>query len=324
LVLGLRGLPLAPPVAPRRELDSGQPGSLPPAAPRTPLPPVTTVRPAAPLDLSAISRMPNFSGRQAGPPAPYVPPPPARPGGTGPTASERAAQVIQERESAAAGLNRVTSLGTVNADYPWSSLSTIVSGGQGVIPFRATAGDTDTTPSDGEGTPRKVVPKGGDSEGTRRDEKPGDYSDEGAALTAELFGQLAARRRAADEELQFAMEREKTQAERLQLAATTARTQVTREFRTLTEDMMRMLAGRGTARAPMVAGRGARRLQMQKDERFGQISQTLADEISALQEMVQLAERARSQTIAQISQEEALLRTAPQLLLPSAAAFGGR
>lgn len=246
---------------------------------------------------------------------------------TGPTAAERAAEAIRERESAAAGLDRVTSVstpGAMIADYPWSTLSTILGGGQGVIPFRATAGDTDTTPSDGEGTPREVIPKGGDSERTRRDEQPGDYSDEGAALTAELFGQLAARRRAADEELQFAMEREKTQAERLQLAAQTARTQVTREFRTLTEDMMRMLAGRGTARAPMVAGRGARRLQMQKDERFGQISQTLADEISALQEMVQLAERARNQTIAQISQEEALLRTAPQLLLPSAAAFGGR
>jgi hypothetical protein len=156
-----------------------------------------------------------------------------------------------------------------------------------------------------------------------REEEQRRYSEQGAALTAELLGSLAARRRAADEELQFAMEREKTQSERLKLAATTAREQTTREFRTISEDMMRMLAGRGTARSPMVAGRGARRLQMQKDERFGRISQTLADEISALQEMVQMAERLRAQEISRISQEEALARTAPQLLLPAAAAFGG-
>lgn len=170
---------------------------------------------------------------------------------------------------------------------------------------------TDTTPTDRRPTD------------TRKDEKPATYPDEGAALTAELMGALAARRRTADEELQLAMERERTQTDRLNLAATTAREQTIREFRNLSEDMMRMLAGRGTARAPMVVGRGARRLQMQKDERFGQISQTLADEISALQEMVQMAERARNNEIARIAQDEALARTAPQLLLPASGAFGG-
>jgi hypothetical protein len=153
--------------------------------------------------------------------------------------------------------------------------------------------------------------------------KPEKYSDEGLALSAEFFGALAARRRAADETLQMAMEQEKTQSERLNLAATTARTQLTREFRNLSEDMMRMLAGRGTARAPMIAGRGARRLQTTKDERFGQISQTLADEISALGQMVQVAENAQRAELARISQDEALARTQPSGLLPASAAFGG-
>jgi hypothetical protein len=178
-------------------------------------------------------------------------------------------------------------------------------------------------PSDGDGsgggrpTPPSPLPPSG------KENKPEKYSDEGLALSAEFFGALAARRRAADEALQMAMEQEKTQTERLNLAATTARTQVTREFRNLSEDMMRMLAGRGTARAPIAAGRGARRLQTAKDERFGQISQTLADEISALGQMVQMAESAQRAELARIAQDEALARTQPAGLLPAAAAFGG-
>jgi len=149
------------------------------------------------------------------------------------------------------------------------------------------------------------------------------YPTEGLALSAEFFGALAARRRAADEQLQMTMEREQTQTEKLKLAAATAREQTTREFRNLSEDLMQTLGGRGLARAPRFAGRGARRLQTVKDEKFGQISQTLADEISALQEMVQMAQNARNTELARISQEEALARTQVAGLLPAAAAFGG-
>jgi hypothetical protein len=157
----------------------------------------------------------------------------------------------------------------------------------------------------------------------RTPQEPSAYSTEGLALSAEFFGALAARRRAADEQLQMALEREQTQTQRLNLAATTAREQTTREFRNLSEDLMQMLGGRGLARAPRFAGRGARRLQTVKDEKFGQISQTLSDEISALQEMVQMAQNARNTELARISQEEALAKTQVAGLLPAAAAFGG-
>ena len=241
----------------------------------------------------------------------YTPPP-------GGTAAERAEAIRRERESAAQAikiLNYNANNPTMDKDYPFSSIydfpnagypdKPIEVGGNGNIP--------DDVPVDK--TPVDIRP--------REDEKPGKYSDEGLALSAEFFGALAARRRAADEALQMSMEQEKTQTERLNLAATTARTQLTREFRNLSEDMMRMLAGRGTARAPMVAGRGARRLQTAKDERFGQISQTLADEVSALGQMVQMAESAQRAELARIAQDEALAKTQPAGLLPASAAFGG-
>ena len=188
--------------------------------------------------------------------------------------------------------------------------------GEGPIaPYDLTTSGSGDGGGGGGGLPDPTAP--------REEEQVEKYSDEGLALSAEFFGALAARRQAADEALQLAIEQEKTQTDRLNLAATTARTQTTQEFRNLSEDMMRMLAGRGTARAPMTAGRGARRFQTAKDEKFGQISQTLADEISALGQMVQLAQNAHSAELARIAQEEALARTQVGGLLPASAAVGG-
>lgn len=150
------------------------------------------------------------------------------------------------------------------------------------------------------------------------DDKPNDYSEEGSALSAEVFGALAERRRTVDEQLQRAMEQERFQTQRLQLAAQTARTQVAREFRNLAEDLQMKLGGRGLATDPRFAARGRRRLQMQKSEKFGEISQTVSDEISALQEMVQTVSDARDRETAKIAQDEALVRTMPAALLPAA------
>lgn len=148
--------------------------------------------------------------------------------------------------------------------------------------------------------------------------EPDKYSEEGSALSAEVFGALAERRRTIDEQLQRAMEQERFQTQRLQLAAQTARTQVAREFRNLAEDLQMKLGGRGLATDPRFAGRGRRRLQMQESEKFGEISQTLSDEISALQEMVQTVSDARDREMAKIAQDEALARTMPSALLPAA------
>ena len=150
------------------------------------------------------------------------------------------------------------------------------------------------------------------------DDKPDGYSEEGSALSAEVFGALAERRRTVDEQLQKSMEQERFQTQRLQLAAQTARTQVAQEFRSLAEDLQMKLGGRGLATDPRFAGRGRRRLQMQQDKKFGEISQTLSDEISALQEMVQTVSDARDREMAKIAQDEALARTMPAALLPAA------
>lgn len=155
-----------------------------------------------------------------------------------------------------------------------------------------------------------------------KDETP-PYSEEGTALSAEVFGALAERRRLADEALQTALANEEYQANRLKLAAQVARDQATREFRTMSEDIQMALGGRGLATDPRYSGRQRRRLEMQKSERFGQISQTLADEISSLQEMVQAAETARDKELAKIAQEEALYRTNPSALIPASAAYSG-
>ena len=149
------------------------------------------------------------------------------------------------------------------------------------------------------------------------------YPPEGAALSAEVFGALAERRRLADEALQKAIATEEYQKNRLKLAAEVAKQQTVRQFRVTAEEIQMKLGGRGLATDPRFSGRARRDLEMQKSERFGQISQTLADEISSLQEMVQAAETARDRELAKIAQEEALYRTNPSALIPAAAAYTG-
>jgi len=147
------------------------------------------------------------------------------------------------------------------------------------------------------------------------------YPPEGTALSAEVFGALAERRRVADETLQKAIVAEEYQTNRLKLAAEVAKQQTVRQFRVTAEEIQMKLGGRGLATDPRFSGRARRDLEMQKSERFGQISQTLADEISSLQEMVQTAETARDRELAKIAQEEALYRTKPSALIPASAAY---
>ena len=321
MVLRIGGLPTSAPTAQPRDLRDTSVVPL-TRVPTTPPPPVTSVLPLttnASIDSWARNAPIANVGPAPGPNDPRTVRPAQAPLAAPAPVSQRSLDAQAARYSAMAMATPSNAFFDI-VDDAVARQQNAAAGAARAAALAPYGLDVDVTPPGG---PTDTRPTDKGPTDTRKDEKPGTYSDEGAALTAELMGALAARRRAADEELQLAMERERTQTARLQLAATTAREQTTREFRNLSEDMMRMLAGRGTARAPMVAGRGARRLQMQKDERFGQISQTLADEISALQEMVQMAERARNNEIARISQDEALARTAPQLLLPASGAFGG-
>ena len=290
------------------------------------------------LDGDWFTRMPATTGQRA--PAP--PPVPVSQASLNAQAARYAGQVVAAPPgqtvpavvpSPAPAPLGVTAPTPLHPDYPWSTQSTILAGGQGVIPGKA-SGERTPTPDDPTPTP-KPRPTGGTS-GDKPSGKPGDelgegspddpvndYLEEGVALSAEMLGALAARRSAADQMLQQAMQREIDETKRLNLAAETARTQLTREFKNLTQDLMGMLGGRGLARSPLVAGRGLRRISEQREERFGAVSQTLSDEISALQEMVQAAENAHKAELARIAQDEAMAMTPVGGLLPAAGGFGG-
>lgn len=259
-------------------------------------------------------------------PAPSTPI--AAPSPSTPTAAERAAAYRSNQASAArwsgmaaAAAPRTPASASIPQEpfdplsYDWSTEGGgSRASGVDVEALRAAslgAGDTSGLGAGGEGDD-------GGGGGSDSPGKPGEYSSEGSALSAEVFGALAERRRTVDEQLQRAMEQERFQTQRLQLAAQTARTQVAKEFRNLAEDLQMKLGGRGLATDPRFAGRGRRRLQMQESEKFGEISQTLADEISALQEMVQTVSDARDREMAKIAQDEALARTMPASLLPAA------
>lgn len=296
-----------------------------------------TVTPFLPVPKPPVPRFP------VGPPGRYgavnrtvgdarsltaTPPPPPAP--RAPTAAERAA-AIRSNQASAARLSGMAAAARapINANMPqepFDPLSYNWSGegggsrasGVDVEALRAAQlGAEETSGLSGDGGNGGGGGGSGDS-GSDSLGEPGEYSSEGAALSAEVFGALAERRRTVDEQLQKAMEQERFQTQRLQLAAQTARTQVAREFRNLAEDLQMRLGGRGLATDPRFAGRGRRRLQMQQDEKFGEISQTLSDEISALQEMVQTVSDARDREMAKIAQDEALARTMPAALLPAA------
>ena len=141
------------------------------------------------------------------------------------------------------------------------------------------------------------------------------------SLSAAQLGQLAERRRLADERLK----RAKTEAERrqglLEAASVRAREDAARTSKRTLQDFMREAGGKGLARSPMVAGRKVRREGEDLRLKYGEIDTRLSTEIMALQDMVAQASDERNAVIAAIEQERVNMQADLDRLFPAAGMF---
>lgn len=138
------------------------------------------------------------------------------------------------------------------------------------------------------------------------------------SLSAAQLGQLAERRRLADERLK----RAKAEAERrttlFEANAERARQSGERESRRSIEDFMRQAAGKSLARSPMVAGRFQRRAGEDLRLVYGEIDTRLSTDIMALQDLVRDAADRRDTELALIEQERVNMQADLERLFPAA------
>lgn len=151
--------------------------------------------------------------------------------------------------------------------------------------------------------------------------EPGPYPTVLPALSAAQLGQLAERRRLADQRLKFAEEQAMKRRELLGANATRSRDTAERESKRSIDDFMRAYAGRSLARSPMIAGRSMRRAGEDLRLTYGEIDTKLSTEIAALQDMVNEAELSRAEQIAMISQDEINMRADLERLFPAAGSY---
>lgn len=141
------------------------------------------------------------------------------------------------------------------------------------------------------------------------------------SLSAEQLGQLAERRRLADERLKRAEAESERRRGLLDASALRAREDAERISRRSLQDFMREAGGRGLARSPMVAGRQVRRTGEDLRLAYGEIDTRLSTEISALQDLVARAAEERDMAIAQIEQERVNMQADLDRLFPAAGMF---
>lgn len=176
---------------------------------------------------------------------------------------------------------------------------------------------------------RRIAPPGNnvpDDKPERTDLKVPDvpsYPRIAPALTAAQLGSLADRRRLADEAYQEALAGA-TRSEALsRLSAQRKRDAEKRQFKRNLEDSMQEFGGEGTARAPRVAGKYARRAGEDLRLKYGEIGTELSTNLSALSQMVEELRIDRDQEIARIEQDEASMRSAIENLLNVSQYLGG-
>lgn len=142
--------------------------------------------------------------------------------------------------------------------------------------------------------------------------KSNPYSTQPKPLSAESLKALGEKRLIADEGLQRAKERETSGTLRFQASFEAGKALLTREMKSASDRLSRMLAGRGLARSPMVAGRGQVEIGKKFDDQLGQMKVTLANEIEALKQATLDAQLERRRILADIELEESLLRSVPE------------
>ena len=141
------------------------------------------------------------------------------------------------------------------------------------------------------------------------------------SLSAEQLGQLAERRRLADERLKQAETEKDRRKGLLEASSLRAREDAERMSKRTLEDFMREAGGRGLARSPMVAGRAVRREGEDLRLKYGEIDTRLSTEVMALQDMVSRAASERDIAIAQIEQERVNMQADLDRLFPAAGMF---
>jgi hypothetical protein len=141
------------------------------------------------------------------------------------------------------------------------------------------------------------------------------------SLSASQLGQLAERRRLADERLKRAETESVRRRGLLEASSERARQDADRVSRRSLQDFMREAGGKGLARSPMVAGRQVRRTGEDLRLAYGEIDTRLSTEILALQDMVSQAENERNSMIAAIEQERVNMQADLERLFPAASMF---
>jgi hypothetical protein len=137
------------------------------------------------------------------------------------------------------------------------------------------------------------------------------YSTQPKPLSAEAIKAIGEKRLLADEGFQRAKERETSGSLRFQASFEAGKALLNREMKSASDRLSRQLAGRGLARAPMIAGRGQVEIGKKFDDQIGQMKVTLANEIEALKQATLDAQLERRKILADIELEEALLRSVP-------------
>lgn len=138
------------------------------------------------------------------------------------------------------------------------------------------------------------------------------------SLSAEQLGQLAERRRIADERLKQAENEMAFKQPLLEASSERARQDAARTGRRALESFMREAGGKGLARSPMVAGRQVRRSGEDLRLAYGEIDTRLSNEILTLQNMVSQASDERNSIIAGIEQERVNMQADLERLFPAA------
>lgn len=142
------------------------------------------------------------------------------------------------------------------------------------------------------------------------------------SLSADQFGQLAARRREVDARFQEAMARGGAERTRIGAEGQLAGNQLRRRFARETRDGMGQLAGRGVARNPR---QGGRFLRDQRDAETGEASELAREQAErrrALQMFLEDQRRSRAEELSRLDMDEVNMRADLGRLFPGAGWFG--
>lgn len=150
-----------------------------------------------------------------------------------------------------------------------------------------------------------------------------DYARTAPALSSAQLGALGERRRLAEEQYQQTLA--KVARNEAVYAADAERRRSNEESLSnrFVQDSMRDLAGRGTARAPMFAGRMMRAANQDLQMKWGEIDSNLGVEMAALKSLVDEALSKKETELAVVEQDKASMRSNLDAIFAAASMYGG-